>query len=173
MQKDERRSREKIITLECYTDGSLKKIGKNSTFGGWGFIVVQDSKEIYEADGSEYDTTNQRMELTAIYKALEYLSSVRRPHDKVIIYSDSAYVINCYIQNWYIGWMNNGWVNSQGKDVANQDLWWKIIPYFDNFWYSFKKVKGHDDNFWNNQCDKIAQAAAEKLKINWRGINNG
>lgn len=170
---EERHSREKLITLDCYTDGSLKKIGNKTTFGGWGFVVVQDGKEIYEADGSEYDTTNQRMELTAICEALKYLSSIRRPHDRVAIYSDSAYAINCYTQNWYFGWLKNGWVNSKGESVANQDLWWQIVPYFDNFWYTFKKVKGHDTNIWNNRSDKIAQAAAERLKTNWRGKNNG
>lgn len=170
--KDERRSREKIINLECYTDGSLKKRGANSTFGGWGFIVVQDSKEIYEACGSEYDTTNQRMELMAIREGLKYISSIRSPHDKVVFYSDSAYVINCYLQNWYYKWLSNGWINSKGESVANIDLWQDIIPYFDNFWYTFLKVKGHGDNFWNNKCDKVAQNAAENLKINWRGLRN-
>lgn len=168
---EDRRSNEKIITLECYTDGSLKKAGKTMTFGGWGFIIVQEGKELYEANGSEYNTTNQRMELTAICKALEYLTSIRRPLDRIIIYSDSAYIINCYKDNWYLKWMTNGWTTATGNPVLNQDLWWQIIPYFDNFWYTFKKVKGHDTNFWNNKSDEIAQAAAAQLKTNWRGLN--
>lgn len=169
----ERRSKEKIINLECYTDGSLKKGFGKSTFGGWGFIVVQDGKEIYEADGSEYGTTNQRMELMAIRECLKHVSSIRRPHDRIVVYSDSAYAVNCYLQNWYDKWLYNGWINSKGETVANIDLWQDIIPYFDNFWYTFSKVKGHGDNFWNNKCDKIAQTAAANLKINWRGLDNG
>lgn len=168
----ERHSNERIIKLEVYTDGSLKKTGQSSTFGGWAYIVVQDGKEIYNASGNEYNTTNQRMELLAIANALEYAKSIRRNAEKVVIYSDSAYAINCYLQEWYLNWQANGWRNANKQEVANQDLWQKIIPYFDNFWYDFKKVKGHDRNYWNEQCDKLAQTEAETLKTNWRGIKN-
>ena len=139
------------------------------TFGGWAFIVTQDSKEIYYAHDSEYNTTTQRMELTAILKALEYAQKNRKPHEKVIIYSDSAYAINCYLQEWYLKWETNGWLNIKKEEVANKDLWLKIIPFFDNFWYDFRKVKGHSNVIWNEECDKLAQQAAEKLKKNWRG----
>lgn len=169
----ERRSKEKIIHLEIYTDGSLKKTGQSSTFGGWCYIVVRDSKEIYYASGNEYNTTNQRMELLAIANALKYIKTIRRKSEKVVIYSDSAYAINCYLQEWYINWQSNGWVNSKKEDVANKDLWREIIPFFDDFWYDFRKVKGHDGNYWNEICDERAQAEAEKLKKNWRGIKNG
>lgn len=168
---EERRSKEKILPLEIYTDGSLKKRG-NQTFGGWGFIAVQDSVQVEARAGSEKDTTNQRMELTAIAEALKYASTTRRTNEKIVIHSDSAYAINCYRQGWYHGWMANGWVNSKGDPVANQDLWYQIIPYFDNFWYEFKKVEGHTGNYWNERADELAQAAAEGLKKTWRGTKN-
>lgn len=168
----EYRSKEHVIPLEVYTDGSLKKLGANMKFGGWAFIVVRDGNRIYEASGSQYDTTNQRMELLAIKEALEYVKENKRQNERVIIYSDSAYVINCYQQDWYINWQANGWVNATKQPVANQDLWVDIIPYFDNFWYHFIKVKGHGDNYWNNRCDKLAQGASEELKLNWRGTKN-
>lgn len=166
----EHRSKQKIIPIEIYTDGSLKKTGQKSTFGGWAFIVTQDAQKIYYDFGNEYNTTNQRMELVAIANALDYAKSIRQENEKVIIYSDSAYAINCYLQEWYINWQINGWRNANKKEVANQDLWQRIIPYFDNFWYDFKKVKGHANNFWNEECDQLAQSEAEKLKKNWRGI---
>ena len=169
---EERRSKERIINLEVYTDGSLKKVGKTMTFGGWGFIVTRDEKKLFETGGSEYGTTNQRMELIAIREALKYASSIRRPNEKVIIYSDSAYAINCYLQEWYVNWEANGWRNANKQEVANQDLWADIIPYFDNFWYDFKKVNGHSGVYWNEECDKLAQLNAEQLRVNWRG-NNG
>lgn len=172
MEEVQRRSKEKWIGLEIYTDGSLKKMGKNMTFGAWGFIVVQDGKEIYEASGSEYGTTNQRMELEAIAQALEYIITIRRPNERVTIYSDSAYAINCYLQEWYVKWVSNGWVNSKNEDVANRDQWEKIIPYFDNFWYSFSKVPAHSGMYWNERCDKMVQATAERLKTEWRGEQN-
>lgn len=168
----ERRTHQSAIPMEIYTDGSLKKMGATMTFGGWGFIVLKDGKRIYEKDGSEYDTTNQRMELTAIKEAIAYAESVRRPNEPVFIYSDSAYVINCYEQDWYIKWLNNGWRNGQRQEVANQDLWREIIPYFDNFWYHFIKVPAHQQNYWNNRTDELAQGAALHLKHSWRGIDN-
>lgn len=168
----ERHSKERVINIEVYTDGSLKKMGQQSTFGGWAYVVVQDGKEKYYACGSEYNTTNQRMELIAIREALNYVKTIRRNSEKVIIYSDSAYAVNCYLQEWYINWQENGWQNANKKDVANQDLWREIVPYFDNFWYDFRKVKGHQGNYWNEYCDELAQNEAEKLKKNWRGIKN-
>ena len=170
MMNEERRSKEKLITAEVYTDGSLKKIGK-ATFGGWAFIVVRDGKQEFCGGGKEQNTTNQRMELTAMVEALKYIQEHRTPNEKVIIYSDSAYIINCYQQDWYINWEQNGWITSTKKDVANQDLWAQIIPYFDNFWYYFMKVPAHAGNYWNEKCDEIAQDLAEQLKISCRGKN--
>lgn len=168
----EKRSKEKIINIEIYTDGSLKKQGQQSTFGGWAFIATKDGKELFCDCGNEYGTTNQRMELTAIKEALNYAKTIRKSSEKVIIYSDSAYAINCYLQEWYINWQTNGWQNANRKEIANQDLWREIIPYFDNFWYDFRKVRGHNGNYWNEECDKLAQKEAENLKANWRGLKN-
>jgi len=171
--EEERRSKEKIPALEIYTDGSLKKLGPHVTCGGWAFLAIRENKLFYEGSGYEANTTNQRMELTAIVEGLKYATEIRRPNEKVIFYSDSAYAINCYEQEWYLKWQDNGWKNSKKESVANQDLWLEIIPYFNNFWYSFKKVPGHAQVFWNEKCDAIAQNQAEYLKINWRGNVNG
>ena len=168
----ERHSKERIADLEIYTDGSLKKKGQNMTFGGWAFVVVQDNKEITCQYGHEFNTTNQRMELTAVVKALEYAYAVRKNSEKVVIHSDSAYIINCYQKSWYLGWETNGWLNSQQQPVANADLWEQIIPFFDNFWYNFKKVPAHAGNYWNEHCDKLAQSAADFCFKNFRGIKS-
>lgn len=165
----ERHSKERVPTLEIYTDGSCKKLG-TVTFGAWSFVVVRYNNLIYQAFGAEDMTTNQRMELTAIANALEYAQSVRRPVERVRIYSDSAYVINCFDQEWYVNWMKNGWISSNGKEVANRDLWLKIIPFFDNYWYTFSKVPAHKDCFYNLMADELAQNEADKRKKNWRGI---
>ena len=159
----EKRSRERIMTMDIYTDGSLKKLG-TTTYGGWGFVAIRDSNKINESGGSEAKTTNQRMELKAICEALAFASTHREPHERVIIHSDSAYAINCYLNEWYITWQNNGWLTSTKKPVANVDLWAAIIPYFDNFWYSFEKVEGHSGNLWNDRADEIAQTQAQALK---------
>ena len=164
------RRKERVIPIEIYTDGSLKKID-DITFGGWAFIATKDNQDIFTDSGQEDSTTNQRMELMAILKALEWAKEYRKASEKVIIFSDSAYAVNCYLKEWYLKWVNNNWINAEGKEVANKDLWSKIIPFFDNFWYDFRKVKGHDNNFWNDHCDKLAQAEAQALKDNWRGKN--
>lgn len=166
----QRRSKEKIIELEVYTDGSLKRAGK-STYGAWGFIVVKDGHQIHAEHGVEHNTTNQRMELMALVKALAYLAEHRPPNERAVIYSDSAYIINCYQQEWYINWENNGWLTSSKKEVSNQDLWYHIVPYFDNFWYTFLKVPAHCGNYWNERCDELVQAEAEKLKREGRLTN--
>ena len=169
----ERRSQASMMKLEIYTDGSCKKMGSTMTFGGWSFIALRGGAQIHAEAGSEYGTTNQRMELLAIRNALDFAQKNRHTNEEVVIYSDSAYAINCYNQEWYTTWQRNGWVNSKGEDVANQDLWIPIIPYFDNFWYHFSKVKGHGTNSWNNQCDFLAQKAAQELKDNFKGEQNG
>lgn len=162
---------EKIIPIEIYTDGSCKKMA-NRTFGAWAFVVVVDNELKYYASESFCETTNQRMELLAAIEALNYISEIKQPNERVIIYSDSAYLINCYEQEWWVNWKNNGWRNANKKEVANQDLWWELIPYFEKFGYDFRKVKGHSTSVWNNKCDELAQKAAEEAKINWRGKEN-
>ena len=162
------RKDELVITLDIYTDGSSKKIG-STLFGGWAFIVLQNNIQIYRAANSEQGATNQRMELMAILKALRYAQNVRLPYERVIVYSDSAYAINCYKQQWYANWMMNGWKTAGNKDVVNSDLWNQIIPFFDNFWYNFEKIEGHSGVVWNELCDKLAQEEAEKIKKKWRG----
>lgn len=168
---ESKRSKELVSPIEIYTDGSLKKEGR-VTFGGWAFICTREGEELYFASGSEHNTTNQRMELQAIMNALIYARDLRRGPEKVIIYSDSAYAVNCYLQRWYEKWKRNGWVNAKGQDVANKDLWREIIPYFDDFWYDFRKVEGHKGIYWNEKCDELAQNEAAHLKRHWRGLKN-
>jgi len=167
----EKRSAEQISTLEIYTDGSCKSLG-NTRFGGWSFIALRGGVFLYRASGCEEGTTNQRMELMAIRNALEFARQNRHPNERTIIYSDSAYAINCFEKHWYETWLKNGWTNARGDPVANAKLWMEIIPYFDNFWYYFTKVKAHANNYWNNECDRLAQLEAQTLKDNFRGINN-
>lgn len=155
-----------ISPYEVYTDGSMKSDGVNFACGdgGWSFVVVRDNVIIYERDDYQFDTTNQKMELTAAAEALEYIETIRKPGEEVVVYSDSAYLINCYMKEWYKIWMRNGWVNSKKEPVANKNLWLRIVPFFNYRRYTFEKVKGHSDNYYNNMCDKKAQEAAERGK---------
>ena len=162
---------ENIIPLEVYSDGSCKKLGKQ-TFGGWAYIICRDGKTLATNTGSCIDTTNQRMELLSALEAIKMAERVKRPNEKVVVYSDSAYFINCYQKQWYETWRLNGWVNSQKKEVANIDLWSEIVPFFDRIDYDFQKVKGHANDVFNNKCDTLAQYSADREKLKWRGTNN-
>lgn len=147
------------MLIEIYTDGACdKNPGGN---GGWAVLFVVDGKEWCGFSNGAHDTTNQRMELIAAAEALEFY---KKKIDEgkfdtfrdVSLYSDSAYLINCVNQHWYVAWQRNGWRNSKKEPVANQDLWERLIPFFDTNEVQFKKVKGHNGNHWNELVDEMA-----------------
>lgn len=166
----------KIIDLEIYTDGSCKKITTYAKTGfiAFGFLVKEDQEVLYcEVDAIDSPTsTSQRAELLAIIRALEYAKTHKDLNQRVIIYSDSAYAING-LNNWIFNWRANGWRNSNKEEVANYDLWVELNKYVDLFEYRFIKVKGHENNIWNNQIDEMVQERAKRAKKEWRGKNNG
>lgn len=159
----------KVIPIEIYTDGSSKRMSKDILFGGWAYVITRDNVIIEESSGSLLGATNQQMELLAAANALEKVKEFREKTEQVRLYSDSAYLINCYNQGWYKVWMRNGWENAKKEPVANQELWWRIIPFFENLGYGFIKVKGHEDCYFNNLCDEKAQKEAKKLEREWSG----
>ena len=154
------------MKFEVYCDGSTRGNGKENAVGAWAFLILRAGAKIYQDCKAEVNTTNQRMELTAAAEALNYLfvNEICVPFDKVIIYTDSAYLHNCVMQKWYVNWQNNGWRNSKKEPVANRDLWERLIPYFEMPEVEFVKVKGHADNMWNNYVDELAQNASSRLK---------
>ncbi len=137
-----------------YTDGSC--LG-NPGPGGWAWAVPDGPF----ASGAEPRSTNQRMEITA---ALEALRSLRAgaPLGGVHVVSDSTYVVNCFRQRWWEGWCRRGWKNSQGKPVANRDLWEPLLELALDpsvpVWFSW--VRGHSGDRWNDVVDGLATAAA-------------
>ncbi|MBN6187932.1 ribonuclease HI [Aneurinibacillus sp. BA2021] len=134
-----------------YTDGACSG---NPGPGGWGAVLLygQHRKEL---SGSEQNTTNNRMELTA---AVEALKALTEPC-KVRLHSDSAYMVNCFQQGWYKGWIKNGWKNSKKQPVENQDLWKELLALMEKHEVQYIKVKGHADNELNNRCDELATGA--------------
>ena len=122
--------------------------------GGWGAILMcgEDKKEI---SGSQPDTTNNVMELTAIIEALK---SIKFPCS-IKVYSDSAYVINGFTQGWIYNWMKKNWKTADGSPVKNKDLWQTLYQFTQVHKIEFIKVKGHSDNAYNNRCDELARKA--------------
>ncbi len=149
-------SNEKII---IYTDGACSG---NPGPGGWGAIIF-DYGNKKELSGFENVTTNNQMELVAAIKALQ---EIQNP-SQIELYSDSAYLINAFNENWITKWQLNGFKNANNKDVANADLWAKLIEFNNMHKIKWIKVKGHADNEYNNRCDQLATGEiAKNLTIN-------
>jgi len=132
-----------------YTDGAC--LG-NPGPGGWAWAVPGGRWR----SGAEARTTNQRMEISA---ALDAARSFDGPLDVV---SDSTYVVNCFRQRWWEGWLRRGWRNSQGKPVANRDLWEVLLPLVleGGRPVTFEWVKGHSGDTMNDLVDSMAVEAA-------------
>jgi len=141
--------------IQIYTDGACSG---NPGPGGWGAILVYGKKE-KELSGFEASTTNNRMELTSVIKALEAL---REPCE-IELFTDSQYVANAVNRGWLESWQKKGW-KRKGGEVKNPDLWAKLLPFLDMHSITFTWVKGHADNKYNNRCDELAVAARECLK---------
>lgn len=141
-----------MIPVTIYTDGSC--LG-NPGPGGYAAILLQGTHK-KEICGSAENTTNNRMELSAVICGL---SAITKPCE-ITVYSDSKYVVDAINQNWIDNWVKNGWHTSSGKPVANADLWQKLIPLVKHMSVKLVWVKGHADNEWNQRCDEIARSAA-------------
>ena len=142
--------------VEIYTDGACSG---NPGIGGWAAVLFYKNKQ-KEISGSAKNTTNNRMELTAIIKALQLL---KEPCE-VTVYSDSAYSINPFLQNWIEGWILKNWKKGTKNEVKNIDLWKTLLKEVDRHQVNFVKVKGHSDNEFNNRCDYLARMAIKHLQ---------
>ena len=142
----------KKVTL--YTDGACSG---NPGPGGYGAILIYKGIE-KEISGGELNTTNNKMEIMAVLKGLEFL---KEPCD-VTIYSDSAYVVNTIEKGWIYSWKKNNWIKSDKSKVKNIELWEKLLEFMEIHNITFVKVKGHADNEYNNRCDALATGEIAK-----------
>ena len=139
--------------VDIYTDGAC--LG-NPGPGGWAFIIKYRNGNIKEFSGSEKYTTNNKMELTAAIKAVQYFKK------KIIIniYTDSKYLKDG-ITIWIKKWKLNGWKTSNKKNVKNSDLWKLLEEKIQNREIHWMWVKGHDENIFNEKADMLAKKAIE------------
>lgn len=145
--------------LKIYTDGSA---APNPGPGGYG-VVIMNQNEIWDySNHQEYRTTNNRMELSAILRAVEIAQ--RFPEEHFIIYSDSAYCVNA-INTWMYKWQKNDWKKKDGTLVENLDLIKCLYKYFSSnlFFCQIEKVQGHAGQVGNELADALATNNKEKF----------
>lgn len=142
--------------VEIYTDGACSG---NPGMGGWGAILVYNGIE-KEICGGEAQTTNNRMELTAVIEALKAL----KEPCSVTLTTDSKYVCDAINQEWVYNWKRNGWRKPDKKPALNVDLWTELLDLLEKHSVKFVWVKGHNGNAYNERCDKLAVNEYLKLK---------
>ena len=142
--------------IELYTDGACSG---NPVPGGYG-AVLKYGKTEKELSGGEKETTNNRMELTAV---IEGLKALKEPCI-VELYSDSKYVIDALEKGWAWGWRKKNWIKSDKKPAQNPDLWETLLNLTMKHKLQYNWIKGHAENPKNNRCDELAVAESQKFK---------
>jgi ribonuclease HI len=148
----------KPVTL--YTDGACDP---NPGIGGWAAILIF-GKVQKEISGGALESTNNRMEMTAV---IEGLRQLKEPCDVTLV-TDSEYVKNAFTQGWLVNWQKRNWKTADKKPVKNQDLWQVLLELTAPHRITWKWVRGHDVDVLNNRCDELAVQA--RLKIKREGI---
>ena len=143
-----------------YTDGACSG---NPGPGGWGCILFYTDSEAnehkLEMSGGEPDTTNNRMELTAVIEGIKKLKSPCN----ITVYSDSQYVCNAFNKGWLAGWQKKGWKKSDNSPALNVDLWERLLPLLKYHEVEFVWVKGHAGHPENERCDRLAAEMRDKF----------
>lgn len=154
------------MTYEIYTDGACSV---NKRIGGYAAIAKFDGQQVV-VHGNKRNATNNEMELLAVISILHVLQEQHlKKKDEVIIYSDSAYVVNAVNEKWLGRWIRNSWRTADNKPVKNSTLWLTLQSYIAEFVrcevkYAFVKVKGHSDCKLNNYVDRLAVRETQILK---------
>lgn len=152
------------MKLRIFTDGACSG---NPGPGGWAALFTLP-KENEMFSGNEKETTNNRMELLAVVKALGH-ALVLGNYEEVEIHSDSAYVVNAIAKHWIDSWKMNGWKTIKGEQVKNNELWNTLahqleVARKESIKVTFVKVKGHSGNLFNEMVDERARNEALKAK---------
>lgn len=134
-----------------YTDGACSG---NPGAGGYGAVLLYGKYRKELSEGYK-QTTNNRMEMLAVIKALEALNEPC----EVDLYSDSQYVVNSVTKGWVYGWKKKNWIKSDKKKALNTDLWERMLELLKIHNVKFIWVKGHADNVENERCDFLARQA--------------
>ena len=144
-----------------YTDGGCR--GNDSqidNIGGIGIVLMYpEKKAIKEYKEGFRNTTNNKMELLAVIKALEML----KESCSVKLHSDSAYIVNAFKLNWIKNWEKNGWSRGKKGELKNKELWIRLRELTRKHNVKFEKVKGHADDQYNNRADALVNEAMNEM----------
>ncbi len=146
--------------IEIFSDGACSG---NPGVGGWGTILRSGDTE-KELSGAEWETTNNRMEMTGVIKGLEAL---KRPCD-VVVTTDSQYLVKGMTE-WLPGWIRKGWMNSKKEPVLNRDLWERLHELSKIHRVQWAWIRGHNGHPENERCDALARGAIEELRKKGQG----
>jgi len=145
--------------ITVYTDGGCTG---NPGPGGWAAVLLLDGKEV-RLSGGEESTTNNRMELTAVIKALTHINENSDLRNRPVeIFTDSQYVKNGLTQ-WIFNWIKNGWKTAAKKPVKNKEYWLALKEEADKLELKWNWVKGHSGDEYNELCDSLVEQ--ERLKF--------
>ena len=136
--------------IDIYTDGACSG---NPGKGGWGVYLKIDNEEI-QLNGAKDNTTNNRMELTAVIEALKYL----KYKSNINLFTDSKYVMQG-IEEWIHNWKKNNWKTSKKEPVKNKELWIELDKLVSLHNIQWKWVKGHSGDYGNERADYLATTA--------------
>lgn len=142
-------------SINIYTDGACSG---NPGPGGWGAVLVYNGIE-KQLSGGEKNTTNNRMELTAVIEALKAL---KEPCN-VALTTDSKYVCDAINKEWVFGWQNNNWRKADKKPALNVDLWEQLLELLKIHNVEFVWVKGHNGHKYNEICDRLAVSEYQNM----------
>jgi ribonuclease HI len=141
----------------------IRDRGDKSASGRGSASSAKSSQEIIvEKWGAEKETTNNRMELSAVLAALEMLRKLNIAPKRVMVFTDSQYV-QLGMTQWICTWKRNGWRTSDKGPVKNQDLWQRMDELAAHFSITWKWVKGHAGNMYNERCDQLTRQAIASL----------
>lgn len=141
--------------IEIFTDGACKG---NPGPGGWAAILRYNGVEKV-ISGGEKETTNNRMELSAVLFALKAL----KEPCSITLQSDSKYVLDSLSKGWVYGWQKKGWKKSDGKAALNVDLWQPLLEEIKKHEMNYVWIKGHAGHAENERCDALAVKESEKF----------
>ncbi|MEW6001803.1 MAG: ribonuclease HI [Nitrospirota bacterium] len=148
--------------VEIFADGACSG---NPGVGGYG-VILRSGKREKELSGCESLTTNNRMELTAVIKAIENL----KKRCRVKIVTDSNYVVQGMI-SWIFRWLKNNWKNAQKQEVSNRDLWERLLKLSNLHDIEWQWIRSHNGHLENERCDKLARLAIKRCRGRYRNQN--